>query len=197
VMDMLTFSKEREPDLMVANINTVVSDVIELMRITADEVEVKLEWQPGDPMPDLIFDPEALHRAVLNVVTNAIDAVGERDTPGRVVAKTRYLPQEKLVQITVEDNGPGIPAEQMEHLFSPFVSSKKSRGTGLGLPVSQKILGEHGGRILVDSEPGNGCRFTLELPATLPPNESGTMAHPVPGKPAKPEQGGTSDAASV
>jgi two-component system, NtrC family, sensor kinase len=187
VMDMLTFSKEREPDLMVANINTVVSDVIELMRVTADEVEVKLEWQPGDPMPDLIFDPEALHRAVLNVVTNAIDAVGERDTPGRVEAKTHYLPQEKLVQITVEDNGPGIPADQMEHLFSPFVSSKKSRGTGLGLPVSQKILGEHGGRILVDSEPGNGCRFTLELPATLPPTESGTMSHTVPGKPAKPE----------
>ena len=72
------------------------------------------------------------------------------------------------MRIVVDDNGPGIPADQMEHLFSPFVSSKKSRGTGLGLPVSQKILSEHGGRILVHSEPGQGCRFTLELPATLP-----------------------------
>ena len=58
------------------------------------------------------------------------------------------------MQITVDDNGPGIPADQMEHLFSPFVSSKKSRGTGLGLPVSQKILSEHGGRIVVESEAG-------------------------------------------
>jgi len=188
VMDMLTFSKEREPDLTVANINAVVSDVIELMRVTADEAKVELAWRPGEPMPALIFDPEAIHRAVLNVVTNAIDAVSERETPGRVEAATQYLAEQKLVRIVVEDNGPGIPADQMEHLFSPFVSSKKSRGTGLGLPVSQKILSEHGGRILVQSEPGKGCRFILELPATLPPTESGTMAHKVSGRPEKAEQ---------
>jgi len=187
VMDMLTFSKEREPDLTVANINAVVSDVIELMRVTADEVEVELQWRPGEPMPDLIFDPEALHRAVLNVVTNAIDAVSDRETPGRVEAATQYLPEEKLVRIIVEDNGPGIPADQMEHLFSPFIASKKSRGTGLGLPVSQKILGEHGGRILVESEPGHGCRFTLELPATLPPTDSVTMPHKTADKSGKSE----------
>jgi two-component system, NtrC family, sensor kinase len=183
VMDMLTFSKEREPDLMVANINSVVSDVIELMRVTADEVKVELVWQPGKPMPDLIFDPESIHRAVLNVVTNAIDAVSEQETPGRIKAVTQYLPEQKLVRIIIDDNGPGIPADQMEHLFSPFVSSKKSRGTGLGLPVSQKILSEHGGRILVDSESGKGCRFTLELPATLPPSDSATIALHPPGTP--------------
>jgi len=187
VMDMLTFSKEREPDLTVANINAVVSDVIELMRVTADEVEVNLEWRPGEPMPELIFDPEAIHRAVLNVVTNAIDAVSDRETPGRIEAATQYLPEEKLVRIIVDDNGPGIPADQMEHLFSPFISSKKSRGTGLGLPVSQKILSEHGGRIVVESEPGHGCRFTLELPATLPPTDSVTMAHKATGNAEKPE----------
>jgi two-component system, NtrC family, sensor kinase len=181
VMDMLTFSKEREPDLTVANINAVVSDVIELMRVTADEAQIELEWRPGEPMPQLIFDPEAIHRAVLNVITNAIDAVSERETPGRIKAATQYLPEQKLVRIVVEDNGPGIPADQMEHLFSPFISSKKSRGTGLGLPVSQKILSEHGGRILVQSEPEKGCRFTLELPATLPPSESATIAQKVPG----------------
>ena len=63
----------------------------------------------------------------------------------------------------------------MEFLFSPFVSSKKSRGTGLGLPVSQKIMNEHGGRIVVYSEPDKGCRFTLELPATLPQPGAETM----------------------
>ena len=56
----------------------------------------------------------------------------------------------------VEDNGAGIPAEEMENIFSPFVSTKESRGTGLGLPVSQKILKEHGGRIRVESKPGDG-----------------------------------------
>ena len=176
VMDMLTFSKEREPDLAVAQLNAVVSDVIELMRIRADEEQVELVWQPGEPMPELVFDPEGIHRAVLNVVTNAIDAVIERETPGgRVEVASHYSPDEGLARIIVDDNGPGIPADQMEYLFSPFISSKKSRGTGLGLPVSQKILAEHGGRIEVHSEPGDGCRFTLELPATLPPSGSETM----------------------
>ena len=110
------------------------------MRVRAGEVQVELHWQPGEPMPELVFDPEGIHRAVLNVVTNAIDAVSERETPGRVEVATQYCADEGLVRITVDDNGPGIPADQMEHLFSPFVSSKKSRGTGLGLPVSQKIL---------------------------------------------------------
>jgi len=84
--------------------------------------------------------------------------------------------QEALVRITIEDNGPGIPPDQMENLFSPFLASTKSHGTGLGLPVSQKILTEHGGRILVHSEPGRGCRFTLELPAVLPQESSETVA---------------------
>ena len=167
VMDMLTFSKEREPDLTTANINEVVSDVIELTRDRAGELQIDLRWQPGAPMPDMVFDPEGIHRAVLNVVTNALDAVADRETPGRVEVASQYSAEECLVRITVDDNGPGIPADQMEHLFSPFVASKKSRGTGLGLPVSQKIFHEHGGLIAVRSEPDLGCRFTLELPAAL------------------------------
>ena len=183
VMDMLTFSKEREPELSTANINEVVSDVIELMRIRADESQVALDWQPDEPMPAMIFDPEGIHRAVLNVVANAVDAVSECDPPGRVEVASRYLADRGLVQVTVADNGPGIPADQMEHLFSPFVASKKSRGTGLGLPVSQKILSEHGGRIEVESEPGRGCRFILELPAILPQTSRDTASHKVPERP--------------
>ena len=122
-------------------------------------------------MPDLVFDPEGIHRAVLNVVTNAIDAVAEKQPPGQVDVRTEYDAAEPLARIVVEDNGPGIPADQMDHLFSPFVSSKKSRGTGLGLPVSQKIIREHGGKLLVESQVGRGARFTFELPAVLPKNE--------------------------
>jgi signal transduction histidine kinase len=179
VMDMLTFSKEREPDLQTAKLNEVVADVVELMRVQASELQVELVWHPADPMPELVFDPEGIHRAVLNVVTNAIDAVSDRETPGRVEVSTQYLREEKLARIIVDDNGPGIPADQMEHLFSPFVSTKKSRGTGLGLPVSQKILNEHGGRIEVKSEPDQGCHFTLEFPAALPQTNSQTVAHAV------------------
>jgi signal transduction histidine kinase len=182
VMDMLTFSKEREPDLIESNINNTVSDVIELMNVRAEEFQVQLHWQPAEIMPDLIFDPDGIHRAVLNVVTNAIDAVSEKQPPGRVLVRTEYDEQNAKVRIIVEDNGPGIPLDQMDYLFSPFISSKKSRGTGLGLPVSQKILREHGGQIQVHSEPGQGARFVLEIPATLPSpsqNENGMTIHSV------------------
>jgi two-component system NtrC family sensor kinase len=167
VMDMLTYSKEREPDLNNADANQVVSDVVELLQTRATAEEIDLQWVPQQDIPEMIFDPEGIHRAVLNVVTNAVDAVGENEQTRRVEVRTAHLAEQGLLRITVDDNGPGIPPEQMEHLFSPFVSSKKGRGTGLGLAVSQKILNEHGGRVLVDSTPGKGSRFTLEIPATL------------------------------
>jgi len=168
VMDMLTFSKEREPDLTTADLNHVVGDVVELMQTHADDLDVALDWQPDGTMPELVFDPEGIHRAVLNVVTNAIDAAGENEEAGQVTVRSEYSPEEALVRITIEDNGPGIAPAQVEQLFSPFVSTKKGRGTGLGLPVSQKILTEHGGRIRVDVHSGPGSRFILELPAVLP-----------------------------
>jgi signal transduction histidine kinase len=168
VLDMLTFSKEREPDLATANINSVVGDVIELVEAQAREARVQLDWRPAEGMPDLVFDPEGIHRAVLNVVANAIDATGELEGGGKVEVAARYRADKGLVEIEVRDNGPGIPAEQIDKLFSAFASTKKGRGTGLGLPVSQKILTEHGGRIVLRSEPGPGACFALELPAVLP-----------------------------
>jgi signal transduction histidine kinase len=182
VMDMLTFSKEREPDLISANYNTVVSDVVELMQARAVENEVELRWQPADGMPDLIFDPEGIHRAVLNIVTNAIDAVAETEKPGIVDIRVQHLPGENLVRISIRDTGPGIDPDQLDKLFSPFISTKKSRGTGLGLPVSKKIVSEHGGAIHIESSPGKGACFVLELPATaLNVPQRTTEVHEPPG----------------
>lgn len=177
VMDMLTFSKDREPDLATANVNRVVGDVVELMQARANELHVELQWKPGEPMPDMVFDPEGIHRAVLNVITNAVDAAGEKEESGRVTLKSEYSAEKAVVRITVEDNGPGVPADQIDQLFSLFVSSKKGRGTGLGLPVSRKILNEHGGRIMVASAPDRGSRFTLEMPAVLPRSGPETTEH--------------------
>jgi len=168
MMDMLTFSKEREPDLVPSDINRIVSDVVELMQSRAGDSDVTLHWHPAANMPSLVFDPEGLHRAVLNVVTNAIDAAADAEESAQVHVSTEYRASGGVFHVVVVDNGPGIPPGAMETLFSPFVSSKKSRGTGLGLPVSQKIIREHGGRILVESDPQHGSRFTLELPAVLP-----------------------------
>ena len=119
-------------------------------------------------MPTLTFDPEGLHRAVLNVVTNAIDACDET-ARRRVVTVTHRLTcrPSRWCRSSSKTTASASPPEDLDKIFTIFVSQKGSRGTGLGLPVSQKILKEHGGRILVESQLGAGSRFTLELPAVL------------------------------
>jgi signal transduction histidine kinase len=186
VLDMLTFSKEREPELVEADLNQVVGDVIELMTSRAQEKGVQLVWEPAPSVPSLTFDPEGMHRAVLNIVTNAIDACENlsaegSERAGRVRVSTQYDTEGPTARIEIEDNGPGIPQEDIEQVFSLFVSRKGSKGTGLGLPVSEKIVKEHGGRILVASQVGQGSRFTLELPALLP--EVSRATAPLPASP--------------
>jgi two-component system, NtrC family, sensor kinase len=164
VMDMLTFSKEREPEMAPGNLNMVVADVVELMQSRAKEAGVALEWVPLESMPEYQFDADALHRAVLNVITNAIDAC-EKEELGRIEVRTQMDLVENHCQILVQDNGVGIAPDELKKIFSVFESRKGSRGTGLGLPVSQKILREHGGDITVESTPGHGSCFTLGFPA--------------------------------
>ncbi|MDZ4821201.1 MAG: ATP-binding protein [Planctomycetota bacterium] len=172
VMDMLTFSKEREPELSPGELNETVADVVELMQTRAAEKSVQLTWQPAEKIPTLVFDSEGIHRATLNVLTNAIDACADNPdegrAPGQVSVSTALDSDRGLVIVTVADNGSGISEEDQADIFSLFVSRKGSRGTGLGLPVSQKILKEHGGDIRIESEPNQGSRFILEFPLVLP-----------------------------
>jgi signal transduction histidine kinase len=171
VLDMLTFSKEREPVAEPSNLSEVTGDVIELMKSRAAEERVELVWLPAPTMPTLMFDPESMHRAILNIVTNAIDACHDRNE-GRVEVSTQFSHEERMARVQVVDNGSGIDKEDLEKIFGVFVSRKGGRGTGLGLPVSQKILQEHGGRIRVESQIDHGSRFTLEFPATSPHTSS-------------------------
>jgi signal transduction histidine kinase/pSer/pThr/pTyr-binding forkhead associated (FHA) protein len=164
VLDMLTFSKDREPELVASDLNETVSDVIELMQSRAAEAVVQLAWQPRLDLPMFTIDPELMHRAILNVVTNAIDACEKQDG-AKVEVSIDYALGDRTVRVVVADNGEGIAAEDIKKIFSVFESRKGSRGTGLGLPVSQKILREHGGDIHVESTVGVGSKFSLELPA--------------------------------
>ena len=168
---MLTFSKEREPELLPSDLNKTIGEVVELAQSRAEELGVTVEWHPDEAIPTLTFDPEGIHRAVLNIATNAVDAC-ENKTGAKVVIASKYVPDETLVRITVEDNGVGIAQEDLDKIFTVFVSGKGSIGTGLGLSVSQKILKEHGGNIHVTSTLGAGSRFTLELPAVMPGTSS-------------------------
>lgn len=163
VMDMLSFSKDRVPVLQTADLNEVVSDVCELATGRAEEAGVRLEFRRNDEVPPAQFDHEGMHRALLNIVSNAIDAA-EDSIDGAVVVQTGYDIHNDSMLVAISDNGPGIPLEVRNTIFNVFESSKGSRGTGIGLPVSRKILREHGGRIQIEGEPGEGTRFVLSWP---------------------------------
>ena len=170
VMDMLSFSKEREPDPVASDLVALVDDVVETVRQRAEESGAAIQWDRPSDLPRLLFDPVGISRAVLNVVTNAIDAVEGR--PAAAVMITVQADSEAgLARITVADNGAGMPPETLAEIFTLFVSTKGARGTGLGLTVSRKILREHGGDIRATSREGEGSTFVLELPLRLP--ESG------------------------
>jgi signal transduction histidine kinase len=181
VMNMLSFSKEREPSIEETDLNEVVREVLELLAPRAAERNVQLEGRLAPDMPKCPADREALHRAVLNIVGNALDAVAEVDKP-RVVVSTGLQSDGAFFRVQVRDNGVGIAAAKLGEIFKPFVSTKGARGTGLGLAVSRKILREHGGDIVVASKVGQGSLFTLRLPARSPfsSDPSGTNTqHPV------------------
>jgi two-component system NtrC family sensor kinase len=173
VMDMLSFSKDREPALEPSDLNETISDVIELMQSRAGELGVKLSWHPGKDMPQVTIDPDGIHRAVLNIVTNAIDA-SDGAANAQVTVKTEWDAAASIARVSVTDNGAGIDEDDIHSIFQLFASSKGSRGTGLGLPVSQKIVREHGGKIIVTSRPGHGATFLIELPMSKRSDPGGT-----------------------
>ncbi|MEM8735026.1 MAG: HAMP domain-containing sensor histidine kinase, partial [Planctomycetota bacterium] len=161
VMDMLSFSKEREPHLTSCDLGKLIDDVVQLARPKATDVHAALKSTILCEDVTASCDHEGIHRALLNVVSNALDAV--RETQGGQV-DVELSRQDDLVRITVMDNGPGIPDEFRNQLFTPFQSSKGSAGTGLGLPVTRKILREHGGDVTFTTEPGRGTAFVLQWP---------------------------------
>jgi len=167
VMDMLSYSKEREPAIENTDVNGVVQDVLELLQGRMKELNVKLETRLADDLPEIPVDPEGLHRALLNIVSNALDAVEERKSP-QVALATILEGDGEWLRILVLDNGTGIPPNKLPDIFRPFLSTKGSKGTGLGLAVSRKIMREHGGDILVQSQPGKGTKFILRLPLRSP-----------------------------
>jgi signal transduction histidine kinase len=114
-------------------------------------------------MTEVPADSDGVHRALLNIVSNGLDAIEGQEEPYLGV-QTLLEASGNWVRIIVVDHGPGIEPERLNDIFRPFVSSKGSRGTGLGLPVSRKTFREHGGDIVVESKVGKGSKFILRLP---------------------------------
>lgn len=170
VMDMLTLSKERKPELKVSSLNQIVHEVKEALSETAEERGVSLSVEVDEHLGNFLLDEEGIHRILLNLINNALEAIkGE----GRITLSTKYDEANQQLRLSVSDTGKGIPPEIRENLFTPFHSSKGSRGTGLGLAVTARIVKECAGEIIVQSIPGEGTTFSILLPAKTPEKKEG------------------------
>jgi signal transduction histidine kinase len=165
-MDLLNYAKDREPEYKLCDPNKPVKEVFDLMVSRARDHDVSLEMDLDDNLPEVWFDEEGIHRTLLNVVSNAIDACTEvsySKNKGEVTLRSRK-PQGWAVEYQVVDNGCGMDEETRAKIFHSFFSTKGSRGTGLGLMITKKIIDEHEGVIEVESEVGKGTKFFIRLP---------------------------------
>ena len=167
VMDMLTMSKDRKPNRAAVDLRTIIDEVVEISATHAKDKSVSLNWQRPATFLELMLDGEAIHRAILNLIGNAIDACADKSDGIVEIGLTTTSDQ---IRVEVRDNGIGIAENDLNRIFSMFESNKGNRGTGLGLPVSLKIAKEHGGTIELRSEVGSGTIFELVLP--IKPNLS-------------------------
>jgi len=174
-MNMLAFSKAREPRLQMAQLNKTVKEAADLCQRRADDKTILLFTDFDDAIPPIPVDADGIHQVVLNLITNAIDAVPK--STGAVNVKTRFDSAAHKAIISVADNGTGIPRDLIQKILEPFYSTKGQGGTGLGLAVARKIVMEHHGTIEVQSEPGEGSIFTVRLPTDQPaPSSDATFA---------------------
>ncbi|MGD8845334.1 MAG: ATP-binding protein [Desulfobacteraceae bacterium] len=170
VQDLLSYSKERQPEMAPCRPNEVVEEVVELMIAVAEENKVTLEIDLCPQIGEVLLDERSLHRSLLNLVGNAIDACRDDPTLGkthRVKVATR-LEEDRTIRFDVSDNGSGMSEEVKEKLFSSFFSTKGPQGTGLGLLVTSKLIEEHQGTIDVESQLEIGTTFTIRLPKLEP-----------------------------
>lgn len=164
--DLLSYSRDRRPEYQPFDLNRLLEECVSLVegRVAETGVEIKLELDPV--CQKVVLDPRGVRRVVLNLLSNSLDALAEKPPAGGSGIITLADGRDGFGQvwISVSDNGPGLPPAVRKHLFNGIFSTKGSKGTGLGLLVSQKIAEEHGGVLDVHSLPQGGVRFTLLAP---------------------------------
>ena len=162
VKNLLSFARRQEGERLAQPIQPVLESVLALLRneLMALNVEVSLTVEDG--IPEIEINPNQIKQVFVNLLSNAAQAIAASGKPGRIaISAKRWLDG---VAVSVADDGPGIPEELLPRVFEPFFTTKtQGEGTGLGLSICQGIVKEHGGRITLESSPGAGATFTVEL----------------------------------
>lgn len=164
--DLLWHARPPTPQCLPLNVNEVVDQALWFLPVgSGSNIEVAKQLEPG--LPPLRLDPNLLHQALLNILVNGRQAMPEG---GRLTVSTclrrNLLGTGQAVEVAIADTGPGIAKENLPRIFQPFFTTK-AQGTGLGLAIAARIVEQHGGRVWVESEAGNGATFRIALPVPV------------------------------
>ena len=167
VRNLQTFARKRHTTRTTVDINRVVRETLALRAYEQRIANVVILEALADGIPPVFADPHQLQQIVLNLVINAEQAMLSANGRGTLILRSWQDLDRDAVMLEVTDNGPGVPEEVQPKIFDPFFTTKAvGQGTGLGLTVAYAIAQEHGGRISVQSTPGRGASFLLELPVS-------------------------------
>ncbi|HIE05878.1 MAG TPA: PAS domain-containing protein [bacterium (Candidatus Stahlbacteria)] len=166
VKNLLNFSRKSEPDLRPLKIDRLVEDTLPLLSDQFLIKHINIKKEICDEIPEILGDFNQLQQVLLNLIVNSIQAVDEGGTIIiRVMAEGRKG-SECFVRLEIEDDGVGIPREEIDTIFDPFYTTKSAKdgGIGLGLSIVQQIVKTHHGRISINSEVGKGTNFSIVFP---------------------------------
>lgn len=159
---LLGFARRMEPIQEQVDINKTINETVDFLDNESRYRSIDIQIDPKPDLPRVVSDSSQLQQVFLNIINNAIDAIGKN---GEIRIKTGYVSKNNEVKIEIADNGPGISKENLSKIFDPFYTTKEvGKGTGLGLSIVYSIIEKLGGRIMVASDLGVGTTFTIYLP---------------------------------
>ncbi len=163
VRNLLSFARRQESERRVQPIRPVLESTLALLRNELMTRRVDVTLEVATELPDVAINANQIKQVFLNLFSNAAQAIATTGRPGRLWVTAR--PRPGGLAVSVADDGPGVPGEIAARVFDPFFTTKaEGEGTGLGLSICQGIVKEHGGRITLETTPGGGATFTVELP---------------------------------
>lgn len=171
VHNLLGFARKREPSKHLLDINTICNNTLDLLAYQLKVNNIQVTTHLEATLPQVLVDGHQLQQVLVNIVSNAQQAMATQGRRGHLTLTTTADAEWLYIRIT--DTGPGITPDHLHQVFDPFFTTKKS-GTGLGLSLSYGLIKEHGGEITVDSTPGQGTTFTIDLPLSVPNALEGT-----------------------
>jgi two-component system, NtrC family, sensor kinase len=173
IQEILDYARYMEPKFSVENLNDIVSSCLYFVEVKAESKGIMVEKDFARALPAVMLDRQQIKQVLLNLLINAMEAMGDRG--GRLTVRTRPLSKpggDMWAQVEVCDTGPGIAPADLDHIFDPFYTTKhhseEREGTGLGLTIVHQIVQEHHGYIEVESQPGRGTTFFVSVPIRQP-----------------------------